>query len=168
MLKQQYDLLLSERVYFLPFAAGRSHLVWDRVDMKNRIVNLKTQETKERRKKIIPLFDIVYDMLCNLPRGIHTTHVFLRNGKPFQYDGNCQRYWQRACQESDIEDFHFHDLRHTCITRLVMEGYPVSFIMEMTGHTNFNTHSRYCNLNGEGMWTVIGQYQKQTVTKMTT
>ncbi|MBF0287139.1 MAG: tyrosine-type recombinase/integrase [SAR324 cluster bacterium] len=60
-----------------------------------------------------------------------------------------------------MKDFTFHDLRHTAITRMVIEGYPVSFIMEMTGHTNFNTHSRYCNLNQESMWEIIERHQKQ-------
>ena len=47
---------------------------------------------------------------------------------------------------ADIEDFRFHDLRHTFATRLVMAGVDFLTIMELLGHKNIETTMRYAHV----------------------
>jgi integrase len=48
-----------------------------------------------------------------------------------------------SCREAKIEDFHFHDLRHTTGTRLADSGADAFAIAELLGHRDLQTTKRY-------------------------
>jgi site-specific recombinase XerD len=39
-----------------------------------------------------------------------------------------------AIRRAGIQDFHFHDLRHTFASRLVMSGVDITTVKESLGH----------------------------------
>ena len=45
-----------------------------------------------------------------------------------------KRAFHTACRKAGLEDFNFHDLRHTFVTRKVREGHDYKRIMAITGH----------------------------------
>ena len=49
-------------------------------------------------------------------------------------------------REAEIEDFRFHDLRHTFASRLVQKGIPLYEVMHLTGHKSFSMVQRYAHL----------------------
>jgi integrase len=51
-----------------------------------------------------------------------------------------------ACQRARIEDFVFHDLRHSCASFLAMSGASLREIMEVLGHTNIQQTAKYTHL----------------------
>jgi integrase len=51
---------------------------------------------------------------------------------------NFRRIWVKACKAAGITDVHFHDLRHTCATILLMAGKHPKFVQEMFGHANIS------------------------------
>ena len=48
-----------------------------------------------------------------------------------------------------LEDFRFHDLRHTFASRLVQKGIPLYAVMHLTGHKSFAMVQRYAHLAPE-------------------
>ncbi len=48
-----------------------------------------------------------------------------------------------ACIDAKLEDFRFHDLRHTFATRLADQGVPQAAIREMLGQTSLRMSQRY-------------------------
>jgi len=52
-------------------------------------------------------------------------------------------------KEAKIENFTFHDCRHTATTRLTSSGMPASEAMKITGHTQMTTFQRYVNITDE-------------------
>lgn len=54
-----------------------------------------------------------------------------------------------ACKESDVEDFRFHDCRHTATTRMIASGSPHTEVMKITGHSQLKTILRYLNITPE-------------------
>ncbi|MBK9156434.1 MAG: site-specific integrase [Chloracidobacterium sp.] len=54
-----------------------------------------------------------------------------------------------ACKEAGIEDFRFHDCRHTATTRMIASGSPHSEVMKITGHSQMKTFLRYLNITAE-------------------
>jgi integrase len=60
-----------------------------------------------------------------------------------------------ACRNARLEDLHFHDLRHTFVTRKVREGWDYKRIMAITGHTTFATFQKYNNPNEDDIKAVV-------------
>ena len=71
-------------------------------------------------------------------------YIFInrRTGKPFTDIGNA---FEGACKRAEIDDFTFHDLRHTFCTRAASKGVNQFFIMKIVGHKNTATAKRYTN-----------------------
>lgn len=72
-----------------------------------------------------------------------------RNELVFGIKQGFYKAFETACRLAGIEDFRFHDCRHTAITRMVQSGMPHTEIMKLSGHTVFATFERYVNASHE-------------------
>ncbi|WP_023270155.1 tyrosine-type recombinase/integrase [Acinetobacter gyllenbergii] len=59
-------------------------------------------------------------------------------------------YFTRACNQLNIEDLRFHDLRHEAATRYAEEGFTIPQLQTITLHESWNTLKRYVNLKKRG------------------
>lgn len=57
-----------------------------------------------------------------------------------------QSAWNAACRRAGIEDFRFHDLRHTWASWLIQSGVPLSVLQEMGGWESIEMVRRYAHL----------------------
>ncbi len=129
------------------------NLTWDKVDMKNRFINLEAADTKDNERRTIPLCDECYEMLKNVTRHLHDNHVFLFRGKPIK---GIKTGMKQACKRAEIiygrfekGGFIFHDLRHTFNTNMRKAGVPESVIMAITGHSTRQMFDRYNTIDLE-------------------
>ena len=53
----------------------------------------------------------------------------------------------RACKMLEIDDLHFHDLRHHATSLLFERGLSIIQVQQITLHSSWQTLQRYCNLN---------------------
>ena len=53
--------------------------------------------------------------------------------------------WHNACAKAEIENLHFHDLRHTFVTRSIGAGIPAAELLKGTGHGSLAMLDRYVN-----------------------
>ena len=118
-------------------------LTWDRIDLNNRLILLDKTKNGERRE--IPINQTLYDTLRKLPRHI-SGYVFTNPKTGKAYD-NLKRSWQGALRRSHIIDFHFHDLRHTFASWLVMKGVDLTTVKELLGHKDIKMTLRYSHLS---------------------
>ena len=51
-----------------------------------------------------------------------------------------------AVRRAGIEDFHFHDLRHTFASHFVMRGGDLTTLQEILGHTTLTMTMKYVHL----------------------
>jgi len=59
---------------------------------------------------------------------------------------NFSRAWKRALKEANIDNFHFHDLRHTFCSNLILAGAGLKDVKEMIGHSDISMTDRYSHL----------------------
>ena len=119
-------------------------LTWERVDLKNRIILLDKTKNGERRE--IPINETLYKTLSGIIRCLDCKYVFYNPNtlKPFD---NVKRSFASALRKSHILDFHFHDLRHTFASMLVMAGVDLTTVKELLGHKDIKMTLRYSHLS---------------------
>lgn len=117
-------------------------LEWERVDFSRGV--LLAEKTKSGRRREVPMNRAVYDALSTLT-GVREGLVFRkRSGAAW---GNIRTAFERACQAAKLEDFRFHDLRHTCASWLIMKGRSLKEVQELLGHREFSMTLRYAHLS---------------------
>ena len=57
--------------------------------------------------------------------------------------------WKKALLVAEVEDFRWHDLRHSCASYLAMNGVQMRTIAEILGHKTLSMVQRYTHLNAE-------------------
>ena len=89
-------------------------LRWQHVSMARRTAFLP--DTKNGQPRTVPLSSVAVEVLRALPRSIHG-EVF-----PGVTTEAVKKAFIRATCRAQIEDLHFHDLRHEATTRLFERG----------------------------------------------
>ncbi|MBF6560334.1 MAG: tyrosine-type recombinase/integrase [Candidatus Binataceae bacterium] len=81
---------------------------------------------------------------------------------------NLKRYWYPALRGAGIEDFHFHDLRHTFASRAAMSGVDLYTLQALMRHRSSLMTQRYAHLSAahqrEAIRRLDGWYQRQNLT----
>jgi site-specific recombinase XerD len=65
------------------------------------------------------------------------------NGAPYT---DIKHSFTKACNTAQLADLHFHDLRHTFASHLVMSGIDLTTVKELLGHKDIKMTLRYAHL----------------------
>jgi integrase len=127
-------------------------LKWQDVDFGAKIITLR--RTKNNETRVIPLNQILYDELVQLPRQLHSAYIFCHaDGE--RYD-EVKRSFKTACRNAGVTDFRFHDLRHTFASHLIMNGINLKSVQYLLGHKDIRMTLRYAHLSGEHLQVAVG------------
>ena len=66
-----------------------------------------------------------------------------------------RKAWETAVSEAKLEDFHFHDLRHSAASYLAMSGATLAEIAEVLGHKTLAMVKRYAHLTEQHTSAVV-------------
>lgn len=128
-------------------------LRWKEVDLQNRKVTVRKAKNNEIR--VIPINQTLYQELSSLSEVSNGEYVFSNeNGHRF---GDIKKGFSLALKRAEIEDFHFHDLRHTFGSHLVMQGIDLKTVQQVMGHKEIKTTMRYSHLSPEYVQEAIGR-----------
>jgi integrase len=119
------------------------NLLWEDLDFKRKRITIR--QTKAGEARHIPMNDVVRQTLQSLARMLHNPFVF-PGEKGSLRKGIENTEWKRYLQEAGIENFRWHDLRHTFATRLVMKGVSLYVVSKLLGHHSLVMTERYAHL----------------------
>lgn len=125
------------------------------VDLKGRVITLtRTKSNKIRRIPINDDLAVVLEKAMALSPGdfVFTSY----QGTPYTGAG-LRAIWGRAIERADIEDFHFHDLRHDFATKLRRSGIGLDVIAALLGHSTLAMTQRYAHLGQQALADAVAQ-----------
>ncbi len=123
-------------------------LRWKDVDLARTLVTF--HETKNGERRSLPLRGHALDLVRELGkvrrRGID--RLFPSYKDP-QVPMDITRPWRAALRKADIEDFRFHDLRHSAASYLAMSGATPGEIAAVLGHRTLQMVKRYSHFSDQ-------------------
>jgi len=128
------------------------NLTWGKVDLKEGFIRLKADDTKTREPRAVPLTCDLVEMFKALPRGLPGVKVFTRAGEPIL---SIREVFDAACKRAGIEDFTFHDFRHTAINNWRLQGHDYFRIMAASGHKTMHVFKRYNKVSETELKTLV-------------
>ena len=134
-------------------------LRWENIDVARKQQVLHKTKNKERRT--IPLAEKVLDALLAIkPFGRNVKGlVFAPRGS--EKPASIRNSWEKALKDAHIEDFRFHDLRHTAGSYLAMNNASLLEIAEILGHKTLQMVKRYSHLSDPHTRTVVERMNKK-------
>jgi len=124
-------------------------LRWDQVDLERAILTVQGKRPAKgggKGQRFVRLNSVAVEALRRLHRQSRGSAWVC----PGKHDPPSARDWREwfedAVKSAGLEDFHYHDLRHTFASRLVMAGVPLAAVQELMGHRFIVTTQRYSHL----------------------
>ncbi|WP_367025676.1 site-specific integrase [Methylococcus sp. ANG] len=133
---------------------------WGVVDVDGRRIVLHATKNGERR--VVPLVGPALDCVKSLSkvRRLGSDLVF-----PSRVDSSepvdLRTPWENALKRAGIEDFRFHDLRHSAASYLAMNGATLAEIAEVLGHKTLAMVKRYSHLSDAHVSSVVERMNKK-------
>jgi len=112
-------------------------LIWQNVDLLKRVIRIV--KSKNGEKRTIPMSNTLFTMFKSM-------NVRDISGRVFPISGSSLRHaFDKIVEKACIEDFRFHDLRHTFATRLIQNGVDLYKVKELLGHKTITMTMRYAH-----------------------
>jgi len=134
------------------------NLQWRDVDLENGRLFVRHRgdfKPKNGQERAVSLVGGALEML----RAIHETQNPIPNepvftdekGESPRPDRVTKRFkkYVRKAKLSGREDLHFHSLRHSTASHLMMDGHPKEVVAEVLGHTTTRMADKYSHLSSE-------------------
>jgi integrase len=121
-------------------------LTLQRDQVYNNQIHIKAQDAKSKKAREIAINDALGALLAELEEinGGRSPYVFIqKNGRRFL---SVRTAFSNACKRAGIENFRFHDLRHTFASQLVMAGADLPSVQKLMGHSDIKMTMRYAHL----------------------
>lgn len=118
-------------------------LRWDQVDFNRRMIIIDGSEMKAGQTHVVPITQSVVELLSS-QLGKHNIYVFTYNGEPIRW---FDKSWKSALKRAGIEDYRWHDNRHTWASLLIQNGVPLHEVQEMGGWHSIQMVQRYAHLS---------------------
>ncbi len=118
-------------------------LEWPNADLFRKTILVV--KSKNGEKRTIPMNQKVFELLKEKAKANKSNgeYVFASEAGTKILRRNLMRAFYNATERAKIEDFRFHDLRHTFATRLAQAGIDLYMISKLLGHKDIKMTQRY-------------------------
>lgn len=123
------------------------HLKWDHIDMEQRILEIRTKDSKRRGRALTkPISDHLLTVLKKRRSAgisLMSPYVFPKPDNPQEPRRSIKTAWANACKRAGLVGITPHILRHTFASWLIMSGEDIKTVSRLVGHTNIQITSDY-------------------------
>ena len=146
-----HDDLYLGVVLSLTTGARQSEILgvrWGQIDFQRQIIQL--EQTKNGDRRALPLVGEAFALLQARAkvRNIADDRVFPPTSRAKKSERlDLRAPWLSALKKAGIQDFHWHDLRHTAASYLAMSGVSLVEIAKVLGHRTLAMVARYSHLS---------------------
>ena len=121
-----------------------THLQWEQMDLKRKVMVVSASKAKAGRTLSIPLSSRALSILRSLGPGMRGP-VFLFRGREMD-DANGASF-RLAAQNAGVPWLRWHDLRHTWASWHIQSGTPIHVLQELGGWASYEMVRRYAHLS---------------------
>jgi integrase len=144
------NLFLVPLILFAIFTGMRRSEIlamkWDHIDQASNALLIPT--SKNGQGRVIPIVSEALSLLYQLPRS---------QDRIFPVTANAVRLaWGRLLKRANVQDLHFHDLRHEAISRFFEAGLSVPEVALISGHRDARMLFRYTHPMRERILSRLG------------
>ena len=135
-------------------------LRWSDINFEKGLMTFT--QTKNDELRSVPLENLAHELLLEHSKikKIDSDLVFPSKKNPVvRHD--FRDPWNKALVVAEVEDFRWHDLRHSCASYLAINGVPMLTIAEILGHKTLAMVHRYTHLNTEHLTEAISDMNRK-------
>lgn len=120
-------------------------LTWDDVDLSRSMITL--HDTKNGDRRSLPLVGLAKDLMKSHYKNRNENTNLVFPAKNLQNPIDIRTPFETALEKAEIEDFRWHDLRHSCASYLAMNGATSAEIAGVLGHKTLSMVKRYSHIS---------------------
>lgn len=124
--------------------ANVSGLTWQQVDLNRQCAWIHPDQAKAKKAIPVPLSPAATDIIKK-QIGHHKEFIFTYKGNKITQLST--KAWYKALKRAGIEDFCWHDLRHTWASWHIQRGTPQNILQELGGWESIEMVKRYAHLS---------------------
>lgn len=135
-------------VLALSTGARKSELLnlrWEDIDFSRKLIIL--HETKNGDRRLLPMVGHALELMKEHANHCKAKSVLVFPDKNSLAPADIRIAWEAALKQANIENFRFHDLRHSAASYLAMNGASTAEIAEVLGHKTLQMVKRYSHLS---------------------
>ncbi|MFH0985547.1 MAG: site-specific integrase [Candidatus Omnitrophota bacterium] len=120
-------------------------LTWRDIDIHRGQIHIR--DSKSGKGRILQMNETVRSLLLSLRKQPDSELIF---------SSYFRKEFDAAVAKAELDDFIFHDLRHTFASHLVMSGVDLVTVSKLLGHASIQMTMRYSHLSPEHQAKAIG------------
>ncbi|MCZ6702894.1 MAG: tyrosine-type recombinase/integrase [Ignavibacteria bacterium] len=157
-----------KKLYVFAFYTGSRlgecvSLKWKNIDSKESLIVIGDDDfvTKSKKVRTIPIANEIQDFLMagySITKNKNSYIFSKSNGFPFRKE-YISKIFKKAVIDSGInKKIHFHSLRHSFATNLVLAGAPITVVSELMGHSSILVTQIYAHTDLSAMRTAVAKF----------
>ncbi len=137
------------------------HLEWSDIDFRHKQIIIQPKANwnpKNFKKRIVPMHQLVHEILLDLPRSKETAYIF-PDDEGRQASGGLRNRLYRVFQNAKVTG-NVKSFRSTFASNAVMSGMPIYTVSKLLGHHDVKiTERHYAHLAPDYMGSAISMLQ---------
>jgi integrase len=127
-------------------------LEWRDVNFANKTILVRAATSKSGKQYYAPMNKMAFDTLTrwrNQSKHTAPSNLVFPSPQTGKKMGDCRTSWETIVKKANLDDFHWHDMRHDFASHLVMNGVDLNTVRELMGHADLKMTLRYAHLAPE-------------------